>query len=38
MGKIRFGVIIPQGWLDDLPNANAHKQWQAGVWNRRRLV
>lgn len=28
MGKIRFGVIIPQGWLDDLPNANAHKQFE----------
>lgn len=25
--KIKFGVVLPQGWLDDLPNTNAHKQF-----------
>jgi F420-dependent oxidoreductase-like protein len=28
MGKIRFGVIIPQGWLDDLPKVNSYKQFE----------
>lgn len=28
MSKIRFGVIAPQGWLNDLPNTNAHKQFE----------
>ncbi|NMJ86450.1 MAG: LLM class F420-dependent oxidoreductase [Thaumarchaeota archaeon] len=28
MYSIFFGVIIPQGWLNDLPNTNAHKQFE----------
>gem|GEM_PF-4729077 len=28
MGKIRFGVIIPRGWLNDLPKVNSHKQFE----------
>lgn len=28
MASPSFGVILPQGWLNDLPNTNAHKQFQ----------
>jgi F420-dependent oxidoreductase-like protein len=28
MAKISFGVILPQGWLNDLPNANPYKQFE----------
>jgi F420-dependent oxidoreductase-like protein len=28
MSKIRFGVIVPQGWLNDLPKAGAYRQFE----------
>lgn len=28
MQKLRFGVIIPQGWLNDLPKGNSHRQFE----------
>ncbi|MEM2761054.1 MAG: LLM class F420-dependent oxidoreductase [Nitrososphaerales archaeon] len=28
MNKISFGVIVPQGWLNDLPSVNAYKQFE----------
>jgi hypothetical protein len=28
MDRIRFGVIVPQGWLNDLPKANTYKQFE----------
>ena len=28
IAKIGFGVILPQGWLNDLPSANPYKQFE----------